>query len=175
MKPIGPILFYSMDNKLDEFNDGDNKLMEFLTTSKAVELAKSAQVITAWDFNTSIGNTVRDKYDSLFIKIVEITSVLLRKGASGCFWIVMSPEVFSIMDSATSDQQIAKKGPFGIDVEQESMGLQEGKITDMGVISRRWRVLVTPEWPQNSLLIGCGTKENLPQHYARLSICNFVI
>lgn len=162
-------------HKLDELVLSDDNLMQFLDTKKAVGLKNSAQVVAAWDFNTSIGNTIRDKYDSLFVKIVEVTSVLLRKGASGCFWLVMSPEIFSIMDAATSDKKIAKKGPFGLDAEQEMMGLQEGILNDMGVMSRRWRCLVTAEWPFNQLLIGCGSKENLPEHYARLIIANFVI
>jgi hypothetical protein len=164
-----------MENKLDELVLGDDNLMQFLDTKKAFDLKDLAQVVSCWDFNTSIGNSIRDKYDSLFIKIVEVTSVLLRNGASGCFWLVMSPEIFSIMDAATADKKITKKGPFGLDVEQEAMGLQEGVLNDMGVMSRRWRVLVTAEWPNNQLLIGCGSKENLPKHYARLSIANFVI
>lgn len=164
-----------MENKLDVFNENDEKLMEFLTPGKAFDLTKTAEVVSAWDFNTSIGNTIRDKYDSLFIKIIEVTGVLLRNGATGLFWVVTSPEIFSIMDSATSDKAIIKNSMFGIDAEQESMGLKEGQLTDMGVMSRRWRVLVTSEWPYNMLLIGCGSKENGPRHYARLSICNFVV
>lgn len=170
---IGPLLFYNMENKIDIFNEWDADLMKFLTPAKAFELAQAPGTISSWDFNTSIGETIRDKYDSLFIKIIEITGVLLRKGATGFFWVVTSPEVFSIMDSATSDKTITKNSMYG--VNQEAMGLQEGQLTDMGVMSRRWRVLVTPEWPTNMMLIGCGSKENGPNHYARLSIANFVI
>lgn len=164
-----------MENKIDVFNEQDQNLMEFLTPCKAFELAQTPGTIAAWDFNTSIGDTIRDKYDSLFIKIIEVTGVLLRKGATGFFWVVTSPEIFSIMDSATSDKTIEKNSVFGIHAEQESMGLQEGKLTDMGVMSRRWRVLVTSEWPSNMILIGCGSKENGPNCYARISVCNFIV
>jgi len=158
-----------MENTVDIFNEGDEKLMKFLSTKKAFSLLEEATVVSCWDFNTSIGDTIRDKYDSLFIKIVEVTGVLLRNGATGFFWAVASPEIFSVMDAATCDKTITKKYP------QKPMGLIEGQLTDMGIMSRRWRLLVTAEWPTNNILIGCGSKKNLPQHYARLSICNFVI
>lgn len=35
--------------------------------------------ISTWDFNTSLGDTLHEKYESLFIKIIELREVLKRK------------------------------------------------------------------------------------------------
>ena len=32
-----------------------------------------------WDFQTALGDTIKEKYESLYVKIVEVTDVINRK------------------------------------------------------------------------------------------------
>lgn len=32
-----------------------------------------------WDFNTALGETIREKYESLYVKVVEVSSILTRR------------------------------------------------------------------------------------------------
>ena len=56
-----------------------------------------------WDFSTALGDTIKEKYESLYVKVVEVTNVVHRKTLrGGANWIVTSPEVASIFETATA-------------------------------------------------------------------------
>ena len=58
------------------------------------DLRNNAGTVAAWDFNTALGETLKEKYESLYIKIVELSNVVHRKTLrGGCNWLVTSPEV----------------------------------------------------------------------------------
>lgn len=143
---------------------------KFLNPQTALRLLDEAGVVTCWDFNCAMGKTIRDKYDSLCVKIVEATAILLARGAHGHFWIVTSPEVYSIMDTATGDKPIIVP-----DGEHLPMSLTEGQLKDMGVLSKRWRVFVTEQFPSAKILIGADYEQRDCTHYARLNISSFII
>jgi hypothetical protein len=50
-----------------------------------------------WDFQTALGDTIREKYESLYVKVVEVSNVINRKMVRGqANWVVTSPEVASM-------------------------------------------------------------------------------
>jgi hypothetical protein len=50
-----------------------------------------------WDFQTALGDTIREKYESLYVKVVEVSNVINRKMVRGqANWVVASPEVASM-------------------------------------------------------------------------------
>jgi hypothetical protein len=141
----------------------------FLDHDEVVKMLENAGTRCAWDFNTALGDTIREKYESLYIKVVEVTNVLIRKGASGLFWICASPEVASIFEVATM-------GFFPTSQEQFELGTK--KVYKLGVMQRRWSVYVDPSLETNQVLIGCGEHkmhENDEKSYAAMSVANFVI
>lgn len=74
----------------------------FFDSEGLADIAKTAGTVAAWDFLTALGDTIKEKYESLYVKCHELTSILLRKGAKGYFWIATSPEVASIFETATA-------------------------------------------------------------------------
>ena len=109
------------------------------------DLRQNAGTVTAWDFNTSLGDTIKEKYESLYVKIVEISSVIHRKTLrGGANFIVTSPEVASIFETATAGFAPAPSETF-----TSSLGIQY-----VGTVNNRWRIYKDPLFPSNQLLMG---------------------
>lgn len=109
------------------------------------DLRQNAGTVTAWDFNTSLGDTIKEKYESLYVKIVEISSVIHRKTLrGGANFIVTSPEVASIFETATAGFAPAPSETF-----TSSLGIQY-----VGTVNNRWRLYKDPLFPSNQLLMG---------------------
>jgi len=109
------------------------------------DLRQNAGTVTAWDFNTSLGDTIKEKYESLYVKIVEISSVIHRKTLrGGANFIVTSPDVASIFETATAGFAPAPSETF-----TSSLGIQY-----VGTVNNRWRLYKDPLFPSNQLLMG---------------------
>lgn len=35
--------------------------------------------VPVWDFQTALGDTIKEKYESLYVKVIEVSNVCLRK------------------------------------------------------------------------------------------------
>ena len=148
----------------------------FFTPDELHDILENAGTIGVWDFNTSLGDTIKEKYESLYVRVVELTNVLIHKGAKGYFWIVTSPMVASIFECATagfipaghwSDSDRGEIG--GI----YPMGLHE--VQYLGRVDRRWRLYADPTMAPDQILIGCNDMLEDYSHYGRLNVSNLVI
>jgi hypothetical protein len=109
------------------------------------DLRKNAGTVASWDFNTALGDTIKEKYESLYVKVVEVTNVVHRKTLrGGANWIVTSPEVASIFETAT-----AGFAPAASDTFTGSLGIQY-----VGTVNNRWRIYKDPLFPTGQLLMG---------------------
>lgn len=109
------------------------------------DLRNNAGTIAVWDFNTALGDTIKERYESLYIKVVEVSNVVHRKTLrGGCNWIVTSPEVASVFETATAGFAPAPSETFTM-----SLGIQY-----VGTINNRWRLYKDPLFPQGQLLMG---------------------
>jgi hypothetical protein len=109
------------------------------------DLRNNAGTIAVWDFNTALGDTIKEKYESLYIKVVEVSNVVHRKTLrGGCNWLVTSPEVASVFETATAGFAPAPSETF-----TSSLGIQY-----VGTINNRWRLYKDPLFPQGQILLG---------------------
>jgi hypothetical protein len=109
------------------------------------DLRNNAGTVSAWDFNTAMGDTIKEKYESLFIKIVEVSSVIHRKTLrGGANWIVTSPEVAAIFETATAGFAPAPSENF-----TSSLGIQY-----VGTVNTRWKLYKDPLFPSGQLMLG---------------------
>lgn len=109
------------------------------------DLRNNAGTIAVWDFNTALGDTIKEKYESLYVKVVEISNVVHRKTLrGGCNWLVTSPEVASVFETATAGFAPAPSETF-----TSSLGIQY-----VGTINNRWRLYKDPLFPQGQILLG---------------------
>lgn len=143
----------------------------YLTTEQAVELFQQASYVSCWDFHTSLGDTLREKYESLVHKINEATMNLVRRGASGYFWLVTSPEIVAIFENAC--KQPSFQPAFGISPSIEPVSLGHG-LNYCGVLNQRWAVYCCTEFPINNILIGCGSRPKV-ECCGSISVANFIV
>jgi hypothetical protein len=109
------------------------------------DLRNNAGTVSAWDFNTALGDNIKEKYESLYIKVVEVSNVVHRKTLrGGCNWIVTSPEVSSIFETAT-----AGFAPSPSETFTSSLGIQY-----VGTVTNKWRLYKDPLFPSGQLLMG---------------------
>ena len=109
------------------------------------DLRNNAGTISSWDFNTALGDTIKEKYESLYVKVVEISAVIHRKTLrGGANWMVTSPEVASIFETATAGFAPAPSETF-----TSSLGIQY-----VGTVNNRWRLYKDPLFPQGQILLG---------------------
>lgn len=109
------------------------------------DLRNNAGTVSAWDFNTALGDNIKEKYESLYIKIVEVSNVIHRKTLrGGANWLVTSPEVASIFETAT-----AGFAPSPSDTFTSSLGIQY-----VGSVNNKWRLYKDPLFPSGQLLMG---------------------
>lgn len=109
------------------------------------DLRNNAGTVGSWDFNTALGDTIKERYESLYVKVVEMSSVIHRKTLrGGANWIVTSPEVASVFETAT-----AGFAPDPSETFTSSLGVQY-----VGTINKRWRLYKDPLFPTNQLLMG---------------------
>jgi hypothetical protein len=109
------------------------------------DLRNNAGTIAVWDFNTALGDTIKEKYESLYVKVVEVSNVVHRKTLrGGCNWLVTSPEVASVFETAT-----AGFAPAPSDTFTSSLGVQY-----VGTVNNRWRLYKDPLFPTGQILMG---------------------
>ena len=109
------------------------------------DLRNNAGTVAAWDFNTALGDTIKEKYESLYVKVVELSAVVHRKTLrGGCNWLVTSPEVASIFETAT-----AGFAPIPSETFTSSLGIQY-----VGTVNSRWRLYKDPLFPTSQILAG---------------------
>lgn len=109
------------------------------------DLRNNAGTVAAWDFNTALGDTIKEKYESLYVKVVEVSNVVHRKTLrGGCNWLVTSPEVASIFETAT-----AGFAPTPSENFTSSLGIQY-----VGTVNNRWRLYKDPLFPSGQILMG---------------------
>lgn len=109
------------------------------------DLRNNAGTVAAWDYSTALGETVKEKYESLYVKVTEVSNVIHRKTLrGGANFIVTSPEVASVFETATAGFAPAPSETF-----TSSLGVQY-----VGTINNRWRLYKDPLFPTNQLLMG---------------------
>lgn len=126
------------------------------------DLRNNAGTIAVWDFNTALGDTIKEKYESLYVKVVEVSAVVHRKTLrGGCNWLVTSPEVASVFETATAGFAPAPSETF-----TSSLGIQY-----VGTINNRWRLYKDPLFPQGSILMGYKGESYMDSGYFYMPYC----
>ena len=109
------------------------------------DLRNNAGTVAVWDFNTALGDTIKEKYESLYVKVVEVAAVVHRKTLrGGANWMVTSPEVASIFETAT-----AGFAPAPSDTFTTSLGVQY-----VGTVNQKFRLYKDPLFPTGQILMG---------------------
>lgn len=120
-----------------------NSLTNEIQAEILTDLRNNAGTIAKWDFASVRDKTVKEKYEALYIKIVEVSGVIHRKTLrGGCNWIVTSPEIASIFTTATSTHYDWKER-------------NDFEMCYHGTMNGRWRLYTSKTAiPKNTMLLG---------------------
>lgn len=148
---------WSYESEQDLRSQMNLDLEEELTTALATEinleidreilrdLLRGAGTVSSWDYSTALGDTIKERYESLYVKLTELSAVVHRKTLRGSAnWIVTSPEVASLFETAT-----AGYAPITNDTFTTALGIQY-----VGTVSQRWKVFKDPLFKHNQILVG---------------------
>lgn len=109
------------------------------------DLRNNAGTVATWDYSTALGDTIKERYESLYVKLSEVSSVIHRKTLrGGANWIITSPEVAAIFETS-----VAGYAPQNTESFSSSLGVQY-----VGAVSSKWRVYKDPLFPSNQILMG---------------------
>ena len=148
----------------------------FHTHEKLMEIAAGAGTIAPWDWNTALGDTIKEKYESFYCKLLEVRKTLIAKGVAGYMWIAASPEICSILEVSTHLFSPAPSGDWSC--EWAGLGVTPVGINYVdycGTVGGNWRLYKDALMSQNVVLMGVNDKIEPPQHYAVIKIMNFEI
>jgi len=114
------------------------------------DLITSAGTTSTWTTGSgtgmgNLGDTIKEKYESLYVKITELSNVIHRKTLrGGANWVICSPEIAAIFETATAGFAPAPSESF-----TSSLGVQY-----VGTVANRWRLYKDPLFPAGKLLMG---------------------
>jgi hypothetical protein len=132
------------DLRIIKMNLGD-KLKQNIQANAKPDTAQKAAAKQRKTLEVFFGETIKEKYESLYVKIVEVSNVIHRKTLrGGANFIVTSPEVASIFETATAGFAPAPSETF-----TSSLGIQY-----VGTVNNRYRIYKDPLFPTSQLLMG---------------------
>lgn len=131
-----------------------------------VRLSDMANTVNYWDANVAYGELLKEKVTSFHVKLTELTLVMIRKGAKGLFWLVVSPEVLGMIETSANYRA-------NTDNDQYPMGTDE--VLEVGVLNRQWRIYVDPLLSHDTAIVGVGEEIDETGEYGLLKISNFVL
>lgn len=109
------------------------------------DLRNNAGTVAAWDYNAALGDNIKEKYESLFVKITEVSATVHRKTLrGGANWLVCAPEVAAIFETAT-----AGFAPSATESFTSSLGVQY-----VGTVNSKWKLYKDPLFQRNQILGG---------------------
>lgn len=141
-----------------------------------LRLLDNAGTVSCWNFQTALGDTIMEKYESLYVHLIEVNNFILHKAPpGGYFWIATTKEIASFLEERPGFTSSSEKkfGPYPFD-RQYALGYSE-EVQDIGTVNNRWRIFACDKIPTNKMLMGLDNYERDPIAYARLSIENFYV
>ena len=142
-----------------------NVTTRFMSHEEFMKVREKAGTKTAFDWNCLDGDTILEKYEPLYVKLVEVTNVIIRKGGYGYFWVLCNPLMGTVFENAMG----FKESP----TDYFPQGTEE--ILWIGTLHRKWRLYTDPLYPTNEILIGCTeSPAGEPKYYATMLVANFV-
>lgn len=135
-----------------------------LTYEHASNAMEKPSIVGSWDFNTSLGNSVSERFEWFLSQAMLISNSLIRHGAKGYFWMVVSPETYTMIQLLCERPQLRK------DKDQIPLGIKEFEFK--GILSNHFALYISQRIIINQVYIGCGHAGE-ESYFARMNIVNY--
>lgn len=147
--------------------------LNFFTLKETENLINKATNRLTIDYNELNGDTIREKYEDLSIRLASITNYLVRASkASGQIWMCTSIQISSIFETMNYHNfKPLLMSPNRIG--HTSIFSENSRPVYVGAVCARWHLYKHDLYPVNNILIGIG-KGNLPDaNFCSIFINNF--
>lgn len=108
-----------------------------------MDMRNCAGTNRTWDFTNALGDTIKEKYESLYIELITTGNIVKNKTDCEPNWLVTSPEIASIFGSFCQGFDCSPSERF-----TSSLGIQY-----VGTFGR-WRIYKDPLFPTSQILLG---------------------
>ena len=106
--------------------------------------------IESVDFHEALGDTMKERYQHLYVRLVQRSTGIHRKSGIGeTNWILTSPEIAAWFETLTA-------GFAPVWTEQT-----DNKITYIGTLNRRWKIYCSTLVEPDTLLMGLVSKNQI--------------
>lgn len=128
------------------------------TEREFLSLLETAQTVSMWNFANALGDTIKEKAESLYLMVIDVARTVARKiDKEQYFWLAIPPTMTTLFHTFMHDS-----------VEYQAMGGIECKY--LGIMGRVLKVYECPVLPDDKMLVGCGNEVMSEKHYARITI-----
>lgn len=160
------------------------KQLEFLANTYLKAMVTNAATRAEWDFNTAAGDTCKEKYQSLFVRMSDLTNVIARKCGGGHFWLLTTGAVAGIFEIADASFDptpletagwVAQSGDEEM-VDPRHLSIGWPVIQCRGFINNKWKLFANESWCDHErILIGCNFKPVLgSEDYERFGVIDLI-
>lgn len=127
--------------------------------------------VTAIDFALLLGDTIRERYESMHLRFSEMYNVLVRntKERTNVAWICTTPEIASIFEVATIGFQPTKLYSESFITQDEN-----DPFVHKGTIMGRWELFTHTRLQAGKVVMGLGRDINKMERIGRIEVTNYL-
>lgn len=109
------------------------------------DLRNYAGTVATWDYQTATGDTIKEKFEALYVKLVQVANSVHKKTLrAGANWVIAAPEVCAVFETATAGFAPAPSSGW-----ETTLGIQY-----VGTVNSKFRCFKDPGSPTDSLVMG---------------------
>lgn len=148
-------------NLPDELESANDKFFTHPVVEWFLTNAGSEEII---DWKTVVDNKDKEnKYKKLHAKLLEITNVVVGKGARGYFWLIASPQISDILASIK---------PIFVSAGLDQLPLGYPIVLRQGILDKRWLIYSDLALTNDIMLMGAGFSKKHNNYYCKIKIIN---
>ena len=119
-----------------------------------------------FDFLEALGDTVRERTESLYLKLYELSQKIVDNGGVGYCWILTNKVISDLITGMLSSWQEINQIPLGASNPHTFTSQNKDQVTEVGVVLGKYRIFMKDSM-ENYVAIGIGDD---PKHIAFLEI-----
>jgi hypothetical protein len=147
--------FRSIDDVWEE-----NPLPDPLTEGGFLKLLSDSGTVAYWDFNSSLGTIIKEKYEELSYKILEVAGAVARRiNRPMIFWAAVPCSIANCLtlQDAPKITPMGGKEPFYLGIMRQKVEIYSCPLLE------------------KSIFVGCGKEVFSNDHYGRIELHNLLI
>ena len=125
-----------------------------------------------WHADRAMSESRSELMEYFYIKLMEITKKMISQGACGYFYLIVPPNIMSLIESNFTHCFESTKERFFQDGQFKLGPDLDFYIREIGILSQKWRVYIGKSLNEE-MLLGVGPVSGPPTDFARIKLHGF--